>query len=51
MLLKAGLWDEIRVLRSRKVRIGAGGVVAPPLSLTGLREHRVIGDDELFVFY
>ncbi|GAB2946088.1 bifunctional diaminohydroxyphosphoribosylaminopyrimidine deaminase/5-amino-6-(5-phosphoribosylamino)uracil reductase RibD [Hymenobacter coalescens] len=50
LLLQAGLWDEIRVLRSRTVRIGAGGVVAPPLSLTGLREHRVIGNDELFVF-
>ncbi|RTQ47561.1 bifunctional diaminohydroxyphosphoribosylaminopyrimidine deaminase/5-amino-6-(5-phosphoribosylamino)uracil reductase RibD [Hymenobacter gummosus] len=50
MLLEAGLWDEIRVLRSQHVRIGAGGVVAPPLSLTGLREHRVIGPDELFVF-
>ncbi|WP_400192653.1 bifunctional diaminohydroxyphosphoribosylaminopyrimidine deaminase/5-amino-6-(5-phosphoribosylamino)uracil reductase RibD [Hymenobacter sp. B81] len=50
-LLLAGLWDEIRVLRSRHVRIGAGGVVAPPLSLTGLRERRDIGPDELFVFY
>lgn len=50
LLLEAGLWDEIRVLRSRTVRIGAGGVVAPPLSLTGLRETHVIGDDELFVF-
>ncbi|GAA4379265.1 bifunctional diaminohydroxyphosphoribosylaminopyrimidine deaminase/5-amino-6-(5-phosphoribosylamino)uracil reductase RibD [Hymenobacter koreensis] len=51
MLLKAGLWDEIRVLRSSTVRIGAGGVVAPPLSLTGLREQRTIGPDELFVFH
>ncbi|WP_254846449.1 bifunctional diaminohydroxyphosphoribosylaminopyrimidine deaminase/5-amino-6-(5-phosphoribosylamino)uracil reductase RibD [Hymenobacter sp. CRA2] len=50
MLLEAGLWDEIRVLRSTEVRIGAGGVVAPPLSLTGLREHHRIGQDELFVF-
>ncbi|KAA9331319.1 bifunctional diaminohydroxyphosphoribosylaminopyrimidine deaminase/5-amino-6-(5-phosphoribosylamino)uracil reductase RibD [Hymenobacter busanensis] len=51
MLLNAGLWDEIRVLRSSTVRIGAGGVVAPPLSLTGLREQRTIGPDELFVFF
>ncbi|KUG06067.1 bifunctional diaminohydroxyphosphoribosylaminopyrimidine deaminase/5-amino-6-(5-phosphoribosylamino)uracil reductase RibD [Solirubrum puertoriconensis] len=51
LLLQAGLWDEIRVLRSLNVRIGAGGVVAPPLSLTGLREQRTLGADELFVFY
>lgn len=47
-LLKDGLWDEIRVLRSPK-KLG-GGVSAPKLGLAGLREQRHIGPDELLVF-
>ncbi|MBD2713604.1 bifunctional diaminohydroxyphosphoribosylaminopyrimidine deaminase/5-amino-6-(5-phosphoribosylamino)uracil reductase RibD [Microvirga sp. STR05] len=47
-LLKDGLWDEIRVLRSPK-RLG-GGVSAPKPGLSGLREHCQLGEDELFVY-
>ncbi|WP_022825835.1 bifunctional diaminohydroxyphosphoribosylaminopyrimidine deaminase/5-amino-6-(5-phosphoribosylamino)uracil reductase RibD [Hymenobacter norwichensis] len=47
-LLKDGLWDEIRVLRSPK-KLG-GGVSSPKLGLAGLREQRQIGADELLVF-
>jgi len=47
-LLKDGLWDEIRVLRSPR-RLG-GGVAAPRPGLSGLREHSRLGDDELFVY-
>jgi diaminohydroxyphosphoribosylaminopyrimidine deaminase/5-amino-6-(5-phosphoribosylamino)uracil reductase len=47
-LLKDGLWDEIRVLRSPR-RLG-GGVPAPRPGLSGLREHCSLGDDELFVY-
>ncbi|HEX8426179.1 bifunctional diaminohydroxyphosphoribosylaminopyrimidine deaminase/5-amino-6-(5-phosphoribosylamino)uracil reductase RibD [Hymenobacter sp.] len=47
-LMKDGLWDEIRVLRNPR-RL-AGGVLAPKPGLSGLREHRKLGDDELFVY-
>ncbi|QNH62151.1 bifunctional diaminohydroxyphosphoribosylaminopyrimidine deaminase/5-amino-6-(5-phosphoribosylamino)uracil reductase RibD [Hymenobacter sediminicola] len=47
-LLKDGLWDEIRVLRSPK-RLG-GGVSAPKPGLSGLREHCQLSEDELFVY-
>jgi diaminohydroxyphosphoribosylaminopyrimidine deaminase/5-amino-6-(5-phosphoribosylamino)uracil reductase len=47
-LLKDGLWDEIRILRSPR-RLG-GGVAAPSPGLCGLRQHTRLGDDELFVY-
>ena len=47
-LLKDGLWDEIRVLRSPR-QLG-GGVLAPKPGLSGLHEHRRLGADELFVY-
>lgn len=47
-LLKDGLWDEIRILRSPR-QLG-GGVAAPSPGLCGLRQHTHLGDDELFVY-
>ncbi|RSK31193.1 bifunctional diaminohydroxyphosphoribosylaminopyrimidine deaminase/5-amino-6-(5-phosphoribosylamino)uracil reductase RibD [Hymenobacter metallilatus] len=47
-LLKDGLWDEARVIRSRQ-RLG-GGVPAPQMGLTGLQEHRLLGQDEVFCY-
>ncbi|TGD78558.1 bifunctional diaminohydroxyphosphoribosylaminopyrimidine deaminase/5-amino-6-(5-phosphoribosylamino)uracil reductase RibD [Hymenobacter wooponensis] len=47
-LLKDGLWDEARIIRSPKVL--GGGVAAPHLGLTGLREQFALGDDEVFVY-
>jgi diaminohydroxyphosphoribosylaminopyrimidine deaminase/5-amino-6-(5-phosphoribosylamino)uracil reductase len=47
-LLKDGLWDEARVIRSPKVL--GGGVAAPHLGLTGLREQFALGEDEVFVY-
>ncbi|MCA8832455.1 bifunctional diaminohydroxyphosphoribosylaminopyrimidine deaminase/5-amino-6-(5-phosphoribosylamino)uracil reductase RibD [Hymenobacter pini] len=47
-LLKDGLWDEARVIRS--ARTLGGGVPAPKLGLTGLCSQLRLGDDELFVY-
>lgn len=47
-LLKDGLWDEIRILRSPR-KLG-GGVAAPSPGLCGMRQHTRLGDDELFVY-
>ncbi|UYZ62135.1 bifunctional diaminohydroxyphosphoribosylaminopyrimidine deaminase/5-amino-6-(5-phosphoribosylamino)uracil reductase RibD [Hymenobacter weizhouensis] len=47
-LLKDGLWDEARVIRSPR-RLG-GGVAAPRLGLAGLHEQFRLGEDEVFVF-
>ncbi|MBG8554442.1 bifunctional diaminohydroxyphosphoribosylaminopyrimidine deaminase/5-amino-6-(5-phosphoribosylamino)uracil reductase RibD [Hymenobacter guriensis] len=47
-LLKDGLWDEIRVIRSPKLL--GGGVAAPHLGLTGLREQFTLGEDQVFVY-
>ncbi|QJX46905.1 bifunctional diaminohydroxyphosphoribosylaminopyrimidine deaminase/5-amino-6-(5-phosphoribosylamino)uracil reductase RibD [Hymenobacter taeanensis] len=47
-LLKDGLWDEARVIRSPKVL--GGGVAAPQMGLTGLREQFALGEDEVFVY-
>ncbi|MBX0292526.1 bifunctional diaminohydroxyphosphoribosylaminopyrimidine deaminase/5-amino-6-(5-phosphoribosylamino)uracil reductase RibD [Hymenobacter sp. HSC-4F20] len=47
-LLKDGLWDEARVIRSpRRLH---GGVTAPRMGLTGLRERFGLGEDEVFVY-
>ncbi|AWM34112.1 bifunctional diaminohydroxyphosphoribosylaminopyrimidine deaminase/5-amino-6-(5-phosphoribosylamino)uracil reductase RibD [Hymenobacter nivis] len=45
-LLKAGLWDEIRIFRSPR-KLGAG-VAAPRLGLSGLQSVEAVGDDQLF---
>lgn len=47
-LLKDGLWDEARVIRSPR-HLG-GGVASPHISLTGLREQFQLGTDEVFVY-
>ncbi|GAB2795085.1 diaminohydroxyphosphoribosylaminopyrimidine deaminase/5-amino-6-(5-phosphoribosylamino)uracil reductase [Hymenobacter luteus] len=47
-LLKDGLWDEARVIRSAR-RLG-GGVAAPHIGLTGLHEQFRLGEDEVFVY-
>ncbi|TYZ08859.1 bifunctional diaminohydroxyphosphoribosylaminopyrimidine deaminase/5-amino-6-(5-phosphoribosylamino)uracil reductase RibD [Hymenobacter lutimineralis] len=47
-LLKDGLWDEIRIIRSPK-HLG-GGVAAPHLGLTGLQEQFALGDDQVFIY-
>ncbi len=46
VLLEAGLWDEIRVFRA-PLKIGEG-IAAPRLGLSGLREVKKVGEDELF---
>jgi diaminohydroxyphosphoribosylaminopyrimidine deaminase/5-amino-6-(5-phosphoribosylamino)uracil reductase len=48
-LLKDGLWDEARVIRSPK-RLN-GGVAAPHIALTGLHEQFRVGEDEVFVYH
>ncbi|QDA59974.1 bifunctional diaminohydroxyphosphoribosylaminopyrimidine deaminase/5-amino-6-(5-phosphoribosylamino)uracil reductase RibD [Hymenobacter jejuensis] len=48
-LLRAGLWDEVRVLRNPKT-LGAG-IAAPHFGLAALREHLPLGEDELFVYH
>ena len=45
-LLEAGLWDEIRVFRA-PLKLGQG-IAAPRLGLSGLREVKRVGEDELF---
>ncbi|GGG44177.1 bifunctional diaminohydroxyphosphoribosylaminopyrimidine deaminase/5-amino-6-(5-phosphoribosylamino)uracil reductase RibD [Hymenobacter glacieicola] len=47
-LLKDGLWDEARVIRSHR-QLG-GGVAAPRIGLTGLREQLVLGPDEVIIY-
>ncbi|SNC77186.1 diaminohydroxyphosphoribosylaminopyrimidine deaminase [Hymenobacter gelipurpurascens] len=48
-LLKDGLWDEARVIRSPKQL--KGGVTAPHQGLTGLHEQFRVGEDEVFVYH
>ncbi|GAB3239286.1 bifunctional diaminohydroxyphosphoribosylaminopyrimidine deaminase/5-amino-6-(5-phosphoribosylamino)uracil reductase RibD [Hymenobacter seoulensis] len=48
-LLKDGLWDEARIIRSPKLL--GGGVASPHMTLTGLHEHFLLGDDEVFVYH
>ncbi|SNR73852.1 bifunctional diaminohydroxyphosphoribosylaminopyrimidine deaminase/5-amino-6-(5-phosphoribosylamino)uracil reductase RibD [Hymenobacter mucosus] len=47
-LLKDGLWDEARVIRSQQ-RLG-NGIAAPRMGMIGLQEHFHLGDDEVFIF-
>ena len=48
-LLAAGLWDEMRVFRSRHKKLGAG-IAAPKVSLSGLQAIETVGDDELLTW-
>jgi diaminohydroxyphosphoribosylaminopyrimidine deaminase/5-amino-6-(5-phosphoribosylamino)uracil reductase len=48
-LLKDGLWDEARLLRSPK-KLGVG-VAAPQLGIRHLYEQVTLGDDTLFVYH
>ncbi|MCC2545846.1 bifunctional diaminohydroxyphosphoribosylaminopyrimidine deaminase/5-amino-6-(5-phosphoribosylamino)uracil reductase RibD [Hymenobacter sp. BT175] len=47
-LVRAGLWDEARILRSPKLL--EAGVPGPRLGLLNLHEHLTLGPDELFVY-
>ncbi|MCB2409164.1 bifunctional diaminohydroxyphosphoribosylaminopyrimidine deaminase/5-amino-6-(5-phosphoribosylamino)uracil reductase RibD [Hymenobacter lucidus] len=48
-LLRDGLWDEMRIIRSRQ-KLG-GGIAAPKHGLSGLHEQLTLGDDDVFVYY
>jgi diaminohydroxyphosphoribosylaminopyrimidine deaminase/5-amino-6-(5-phosphoribosylamino)uracil reductase len=48
-LLRDGLWDEMRILRSRNTL--GGGIAAPKHGLSGLHEQFMLGEDEVFVYY
>nr|WP_311136671.1 dihydrofolate reductase family protein [Hymenobacter cellulosilyticus] len=48
-LLRDGLWDEMRILRSHQ-KLG-GGTAAPKHGLSGLHEQFTLGDDDVFVYY
>lgn len=47
-LLRDGLWDEARVLRSP--RLLGGGIAAPRPGLTGLHEQMTLGPDSVFIY-
>ncbi|TGE15682.1 bifunctional diaminohydroxyphosphoribosylaminopyrimidine deaminase/5-amino-6-(5-phosphoribosylamino)uracil reductase RibD [Hymenobacter elongatus] len=48
-LLRDGLWDEMRILRSRQ-KLG-GGIAAPKHGLSGLHEQFTLGEDDVFVYH
>jgi diaminohydroxyphosphoribosylaminopyrimidine deaminase / 5-amino-6-(5-phosphoribosylamino)uracil reductase len=48
-LLDHGLWDEMRVFRSRSKQLGAG-IAAPKPGLSGLQGVENVGDDELLTW-
>ncbi|RYU75807.1 RibD family protein, partial [Hymenobacter persicinus] len=47
-LLRDGLWDEMRVIRSPRTL--GGGIPAPRHGLSGLHEQFRLGEDEVFVY-